>query len=200
MGRLQALVKFFLTVAREVKALQTLLRLSRLIDSFNERIGRFTYWLVLFMILIGVWNVIGRYLGYLLQRNLSSNGFIEFQWYIFDVIFLLGAAYTLKQNNHVRVDVLYSNWSRKRQALANLLGTLLFLIPFSIMVIWFSWQAILDSWQIWELSPDPGGLPRAPIKSMIIVGFVLLIIQGISEAIKNFAILTNQLESPGGRR
>ena len=145
------------------------------------------------MILIGVWNVVGRYLGNLLQRNLSSNGFIESQWYIFDLIFLLGAAYTLKHNHHVRVDVLYSNWSGKRQALANLLGTLLFLIPFSIMVIWFSWQAILDSWQIWELSPDPGGLPRAPIKSMIIVGFVLLIIQGISEAIKNFAILTNQL-------
>jgi len=105
----------------------------------------------------------------------------------------MGAAYTLKHNGHVRVDVLYSNWSKKRQALANLLGTLLFLIPFSIMVIVFSWEAIVASWQIWELSPDPGGLPRAPIKSMIIVGFVLLIIQGISEAIKNFAIVTNQV-------
>jgi len=145
------------------------------------------------MVLIGVWNVIGRYLGNLLQRNLSSNGFIESQWYIFDLIFLMGAAYTLKHNGHVRVDVLYSNWSKKRQALANLLGTLLFLIPFSIMVIVFSWEAIVASWQIWELSPDPGGLPRAPIKSMIIVGFVLLIIQGISEAIKNFAIVTNQV-------
>ncbi|NEQ63942.1 MAG: TRAP transporter small permease subunit [Symploca sp. SIO2D2] len=175
--------------------MQTLLRLSRLIDNFNERIGRFTYWLVLFMVLIGVWNVIGRYLGKLLERNLTSNGFIESQWYIFDVIFLMGAAYTLKHNGHVRVDVLYSNWNKKRRALANLLGTLLFLIPFSIMVILFSWKAILASWQIWELSPDPGGLPRAPIKSMIIVGFVLLIVQGISEAIKNFAILTNQLGS-----
>ncbi|NEP09418.1 MAG: TRAP transporter small permease subunit [Symploca sp. SIO2C1] len=173
--------------------MQTLLRLSRLIDSFNERIGRFSDWLVLFMVLIGVWNVIGRYLGNLLQRNLSSNGLIESQWYIFDLIFLLGAAYTLKHNGHVRVDVLYTNWSEKRKALANLLGTLLFLIPFSIMVILFSWKAILASWQIWELSPDPDGLPRAPIKSMIIVGFLLLIIQGISEAIKNFAILTNQL-------
>lgn len=108
---------------------------------------------------------------------------------------MLGAAYALKHNEHVRVDIFYSNWQRKRKALADLVGTVFFLIPFCIMVIIFSWDAIIASWRIWEASPDPGGLPRYPIKAMIIVGFVLLIFQGISEAIKNLAILTGKLES-----
>lgn len=169
--------------------MQSLLRVSRWIDAINERIGRFTYWLVLVMLLIGVWNVIGRYGGYLVGRNLSSNALIETQWYLFDLVFLLGAAYTLKHNEHVRVDVFYSNWSPRRKALADLIGSLLFLLPFSVMIIYFSWQTILASWAIWETSPDPGGLPRYPIKSMIIVGFFFLILQGISDAIKNLAFL-----------
>ncbi|MBF2077773.1 MAG: TRAP transporter small permease subunit [Synechococcales cyanobacterium T60_A2020_003] len=176
--------------------MQTLLRFSRWIDRLNEGIGRLASWLVLLMIGLGVWNVIGRYGGYLLRRNLSSNALLEGQWYLFDLVFLLGAAYTLRHNEHVRVDVLYSTWSRKQRAIANLLGSLFLLIPFCVMVIWFSWQSVVASWQIWEMSPDPGGLPRYPIKSMIIVGFVLLILQGISEAIKNLAILTGHSPSP----
>lgn len=170
-----------------------LLRISRAIDTFNEWVGRLALWLVLLMVLIGVWNVIGRYLGRAIGQNLTSNVLIESQWYIFDLVFLLGAAYSLKHNEHVRVDVFYSNWSAKRKALADLVGTICFLIPFSVMVIIVSWNTILRSWAIGEMSPDPSGLPRYPIKAMIIVSFVLLIIQGISEAIKNWAILTNQL-------
>ncbi|NES82351.1 MAG: TRAP transporter small permease subunit [Moorea sp. SIO2B7] len=173
--------------------MQQLLRISRLIDSFNERIGRLTYWILPLMILIGVWNVVGRYLGRFIGENLSSNGFIETQWYLFDLVFLLGAAYTLKHNGHVRVDVFYKSLNPKAQAIANLIGTLLFLIPFCIMVIYFSWGAIVNSWMIQEMSPDPGGLPRYPIKSMIIVSFGLLILQGISEAIKNWAIFAGYL-------
>lgn len=173
--------------------MRTLLRLSRIIDAVNEYLGRATYWLVLLMVLVGVWNVIGRYGGYLLGRNLTSNALIEIQWYIFDIIFLLGAAYTLKRNEHVRVDVLYSTWNRKQRAIADLAGSVLFLIPFCIMVIYFSWDTILASWAIREGSPDPGGLPRYPIKTMIIVGFVFLIFQGISEAIKNLAIVTGHI-------
>ncbi len=170
-----------------------LLQISRIIDTINEWIGRLTYWLVLFMVLVGVWNVVGRYLGRWLGQNLTSNALIEIQWYLFDLVFLLGAAYALKHNEHVRVDLFYKGWNRKRKALANLIGTLLFLIPFSVMVIYYSWGTILNSWKIGEISPDPGGLPRYPIKSMIIVGFVLLIFQGISEAIKNWAIFTDKL-------
>lgn len=155
--------------------------------------GRLTYWLVLLMVGIGVWNVAGRYLGRSIGQNLTSNALIEGQWYIFDLVFLLGAAYALRHDEHVRVDIFYKNLPAKWKALANLIGTLLFLIPFSLMVIYYSWGTIINSWAIWEMSPDPGGLPRYPIKSMIIVGFVLLILQGISEAIKNWAIFTGYL-------
>ena len=170
------------------------MKISRIIDAFTERIGRYTSWLVLVMVILGVWNVVGRYLGRISGNNLTSNAYIEAQWYIFDVIFFLGAAYTLKHNEHVRVDIFYSNWQRRRKAIADFLGTIFFLIPFSIIVIFVSWEPIVASWQIGELSPDPGGLPRYPIKAMIIVGFVLLIIQGISQAIKNLAIIQGRLE------
>ena len=170
-----------------------LLRLSRIIDAFNEIVGRLSAGLVLLMILVGVWNVIGRYIGKGIGQNLTSNALIEIQWYIFDIVFLLGGAYALKHNEHVRVDLLYSRWSHRKKALANFLGTVLFLIPFSVIIIIFSWSAVFNSWAILETSPDPGGLPRYPIKTMIIVSCFLLILQGISEAIKNWAIFTRQL-------
>ncbi len=176
-------------------ALEKLLKLSRIIDACNERIGRYTSWLVLVMVILGVWNVVGRWLGRFSGSNLTSNAYIEAQWYIFDLIFFLGAAYALKHNEHVRVDIFYSNWQRKRKALADLLGTVFFLIPFCVIVIIYSWDTIIASWQILESSPDPDGLPRYPIKAMIIVAFVLLIFQGISEAIKNLAILTDKLQA-----
>jgi TRAP-type mannitol/chloroaromatic compound transport system permease small subunit len=178
--------------------LQTLLLLSRWIDRLNERIGYFVTLLVPLMVLLGVSNVIGRYLGRLVGQNLSSNAFIEGQWYVFSLVFLLGAAHTLLHNEHVRVDVLYSNWSPRRKALVNLLGSLLFLIPFCVMVLTVSWDAIVASWARGEISPDPGGLPRYPIKSAILVGGILLILQGISESIKSWAILTQSEESSHG--
>ena len=171
--------------------MRKLLQLSRFIDTVNEWIGRLTYWLLLFMVLVGVWNVVGRYLGKLVGYNFTSNALIEIQWYLFDLVFLLGGAYALKHNEHVRVDIFYKDLSPRRQALINFVGSLLFLIIFCAWVIWFSWGTIVNSWQIWETSPDPGGLPRYPIKSIIIVGLLLLIFQGISEAIKNWAILTD---------
>ncbi len=173
--------------------MQQLLRLSRIIDAFNEMIGRLAYWLVILMVLVGVWNVIGRYLGRTIGQNLTSNALIETQWYIFDLVFLLGGAYTLKHNEHVRVDIFYTQWTPKRKALVNLLGTALFLIPFSIIIIIVSWGAVFNSWAILETSPDPGGLPRYPIKTMIIVSCILLILQGISEIIKNLAIYKGHL-------
>jgi TRAP-type mannitol/chloroaromatic compound transport system permease small subunit len=175
--------------------LEKLLRISNIIDNCTERIGRFTSWLVLVMIVLGVWNVIGRYLGRISGNNFTSNAYIESQWYIFDLVFLLGAAYTLKHNEHVRVDIFYSNWPPRRKALADLVGTVFFLIPFCIITIAFSWDAVVASWLIKEASSDPGGLPRYPIKAMIIVGFVLLIFQGISQAIKNLAILQGREEN-----
>jgi len=168
--------------------LQRLVRLSQMIDRLNELIGRLTSWLVILMILVGVWNVIGRYLGRIIGQNLTSNTLIEIQWYLFDLVFLLGGAYALKHNEHVRVDIFYTQWNPKRKALANLIGTLLFLIPFSIIVVVVSWGYVLNSWADLENSGNPGGLPIYPIKTIIIVSFVLLFLQGISEAIKTFAV------------
>jgi TRAP-type mannitol/chloroaromatic compound transport system permease small subunit len=147
------------------------------------------------MVFIGVGNVVGRYLGKLIGQQLTSNSLIESQWYLFDLVFLLGAAYVLKHDDHVRVDLFYKNWHRERKALANFIGTLLFLIPFSGMMIFYSWGTIANSCMIWEMSPDPGGLPRCPIKVMILVSYGLLIVQGISEAIKNWARYTHQIPS-----
>ena len=173
--------------------MQSLLSVARKIDAFTCQIGKFAYWLVLAMIGVGTWNVIGRYLGNVVGQNLSSNALIETQWYLFDMVFLLGAAYTLQKGGHVRVDVFYDRWSRRGKALADLIGTVFFLIPFSALVIYFSWGAVLKSWAVWENSPDPGGLLRFPIKTMILVSFGLLILQGISEAIKNWAIFSGYL-------
>jgi len=183
--------------------MQTLLRLSRMIDSLIERIGRLTGWLIVLMILIGLYNVIVRYLGRYLGRTLSSNLYLELQWYLFSLIFFFGFAYVLRYNQNVRVDFLYAKWPVKRRALINLVGDLLFMIPFCIVGIIValnpvlaSWGRLPDgSWGEWELSPDANGLPRAPIKSMIIVGFVLLLLQAISETIKHIAVLTDSAES-----
>lgn len=165
------------------------LRLSRWIDRLTRKIGQLTYLLTIAMVSIGVWNVIGRFLGRGIGQNLSSNASIEIQWYLFAIVFLCGGAYTLQQGGHVRVDVFYSRLNRKRKALVDLAGSLLFAIPFSVLAIAFSWSSIAKSWAILEQSPDPDGLPRYPIKSFILVGFVLIILQAISEAIKNVAIL-----------
>ena len=175
-----------------------LLALSRWIDRVNSLIGRLASGLLLVMIAVGSWNVIGRYVGQAVGRNLSSNALIETQWYLFSIVFLLGAAYTLRRNDHVRVDVLYSRWNPRQQARANLAGTLLFLLPFSTLMLWFSWQWVLASWRIQEQSPDPGGLPRYPIKTVILLSFITLIFQGISEAIKSFAQLRSGVAPEAG--
>lgn len=163
-----------------------LLKIARAIDFLNEWVGRITYWLVLLMVAVGVWNVVGRYLGRTIGTNLTSNSSIEIQWYLFDIVFLFGAGYALKYNEHVRVDIFYKGWSRRRQALVNFCGNILFLIPFCSLLIYYSWGTVVNSWRIREISPDPGGLPRYPIKFAIILALILIILQGISEAIKNW--------------
>lgn len=171
------------------KTLQALLLISKRIDTFTEWLGRFAYWLMPAMVLVGVWNVFGRFFGQAIERNLTSNLFIELQWYLFSMTYLLGASYVLLHNGHVRVDVVYDRLDGKKRAWVNILGTVLFLIPFSIAMIYFSWGWLMNSWKILEDSPDPSGLPRYPIKSMVVVGFALLIIQGVSEFIKNLAVI-----------
>lgn len=161
------------------------LKISKMIDNLSQWCGKISYGLVLVMIFLGVWNVLGRYIGKIIGENLNLNSLIELQWYIFDLIFFLGAAYALKINRHVRVDVFYKDFSPKLKAMVNIFGVIFFLFPFCGVIIYFSWQYVLNSWQIWELSPDEGGLPRYIIKTTLLLGPFFLILQGISEIIKN---------------
>jgi TRAP-type mannitol/chloroaromatic compound transport system permease small subunit len=169
--------------------MQQLLGISRAIDRMSEWLGKVATVLVLLMATVGIYNVFARFIGRYIGVNLSSNVFIELQWYLFSLVFLLGFPYVLKRNENVRVDFFYANFPPRRQAFFNLLGTFLFLFPFCILAIWVTITPVLNSWQVREMSPDPSGLPRYPLKTMIIVSFVLLFIQGISEAIKYVAFL-----------
>jgi TRAP-type mannitol/chloroaromatic compound transport system permease small subunit len=171
--------------------MQVLLRVSAMIDALIELIGRSLRWIVTLMIIIGFFNVVARYFGRFVGRQLTSNAFIEIQWYMFSVLFFLGFSYILKHNLNVRVDFLYTNWSPKRRALIDFLGTMLFLIPFCILGIYVTVNPVLFSWRLNETSPDADGLPRYPIKTMIIVAFVILLLQAISQAIKYAAILVD---------
>ena len=165
------------------------LHVARWIDRWSDRIGRGLYWLALVMIGIGAFNALARYLDRYTELGLSSNLWIELQWYLFSLLFLLGAAYTLKHDDHVRVDVLYSQLSRRGQAWINVLGTALFLLPFCGVVLWMSIPFVTNSWAILEGSPDPGGLPRYPIKTVIPLALLLVMIQGVSLLIRDGAIL-----------
>lgn len=169
--------------------MQRWLRLAYGIDRLNEYIGRGVYWLTLVMVLAGAFNAVVRYLDRYTGLGISSNLFIELQWYLFTVVFLVGSAYALKHNAHVRVDVFYDRLSVRGKAWINLLGTVLLLIPFCLLMLWTSWPAVQNSWALREMSPDPGGLPRYPIKAVLPLAFVLLLVQGVSMLIKQVAIL-----------
>ncbi len=152
------------------------------INHFSALIGR---WAVLLMLGLGFWNVLGRYLGVAIGTNLSSNALIEGQWYLFDVVFLVGLGWTLQRQGHVRVDVLQGRWSTKRKILIELIGAIFLLLPFALGVMAISIEPAIQSWKINEASPDAYGLPRYWIKSLIPIGFLLLSLQGTSDVIRN---------------
>ncbi|APZ43882.1 TRAP transporter small permease subunit [Acidihalobacter ferrooxydans] len=170
------------------------LKLASGIDALNERVGQLMYWLAMLMILIGVYNATVRYLGQFIGHNLSSNAYLEAQWYLFGTMFMLGAAYTLKHNAHVRVDIFYNRLSARGQAWVELLGTVFFLLPFSAMVFYLSLPWVEFSWKLHEISSNPGGLPRYPIKTVVPIAFVLLFLQGVSQLIKAIAVIAGQRE------
>ena len=152
-------------------------------------LGRVISWMAFLMVAIGAFNAIARYLGRYIGINLSSNLYLELQWYLFSLIFLLGAGYALKENAHVRVDVVYGRLRARSRALIDVIGSVLMMIPFCLFVLWVSWPSIHNSWLVREGSPDPGGLPRYPLKAVIIVAFVLLLAQGVSQFLKDVSVL-----------
>ncbi|MES1925357.1 TRAP transporter small permease subunit [Salinisphaera sp. T31B1] len=166
-----------------------LLAVARAIDAFSTAVGKLMWWLAAAMVLVGAYNVITRYLGNYLGMQLSANVYLEMQTYAFDLIFLLGAAYVLRSDAHVRVDIVYSRLSPRSRAWVDIVGTFVFLIPFCVFALYFCYGYVERSWSYLEQSPNPGGLPRYPIKAMMLVAFVMLIGQGLSEVIKNVAFL-----------
>ncbi|ULR40784.1 TRAP transporter small permease subunit [Thermus sp. NEB1569] len=166
-----------------------LLGLSQAIDVLTEAIGKLTVWLVLLVALLSAGNAIMRY-GF----SYSSNAYLEAQWYLFSLIFLLGGAYALKHNAHVRIDLIFGRFSQRTRAWIDVVGTVLFLLPMAVGVIYLSWPWAMNSFLGKEMSPDVGGLPRWPIKLALPLGFALLTLQGISELIKRIAYLTGHLQ------
>jgi TRAP-type mannitol/chloroaromatic compound transport system permease small subunit len=165
------------------------LRLARSIDRLNDWIYAAIRWLVLAMIVVGAYNALARYANRWTDVQLAPNALFDLQWYMFSLVFLLGAAYGLNHDVHVRVDVFYARLRPRVRAWIDLLGTALFVIPFSIVVLVVSWPAVRNSWAIREASSDPGGLVRYPIKTVILVCFVLLLLQGIAVVIEKIALL-----------
>jgi len=168
-----------------------LLSLSRIIDRLNERVGHAFYWLVLVTVLISAANAIVRKVF-----NYSSNGLLEIQWYFFSTIFLFLAGYTLLRNEHVRIDVISSRLSKRAQAWIDILGTLFFLLPMAILLMWLSWPVFVDAYQRNEISTNAGGLIIWPARLLVPVGFLLLVAQGVSELIKRIAFLNGLIPDP----
>jgi TRAP-type mannitol/chloroaromatic compound transport system permease small subunit len=154
----------------------------RPIDALNRQAGRLGGLALLLMLGLGVWNVIGRYVGLALGLNLSSNALIEAQWLLFSLAFLLGLGYTLQRNGHVRIDVLSAGWSERRRLRVEFWGLVLLLLPFSLLILALSIEPAWQAWRIQEASPDPGGLPRTWPRTLIPLGFALLSLQGLAHA------------------
>jgi TRAP-type mannitol/chloroaromatic compound transport system permease small subunit len=175
---------------------------QRGIDSLNEKAGNLTPYLVIIVVTIGFANVVLRYLGRFIETRLVNNYWLESQWYLYSIVFLLGFGYILKHQINVRVDFWWAEQSLRRKVLIDFWGNIIALIPFSVLAIWVSSSWVLSSfssqqgsfttwkiWTIWENSPDPSGLPRSPIKLMIIIGFILLLLQALAEMVKLWAVL-----------
>jgi len=171
-----------------------LLKLSQLIDWLNERVGKGAFWLVLIMTVISAGNAVVRF-----TVNYSSNGLLEIQWYLFAAIFMLCSPYTLQKNEHVRIDVLSSKLSPRGLAVIDIIGTLFFLLPMVIVVLWLSLPLVADSFHINEMSANAGGLIRWPVKILLPIGFTLLALQGISELIKRIAFLAGMIDDPNNK-
>jgi TRAP-type mannitol/chloroaromatic compound transport system permease small subunit len=168
-----------------------LLAFSRGIDRFNELVGRWVSWLILLAILVSAGNAVVRK-----AFNMSSNSWLELQWYLFGAAFLLAAAYTLRQNEHIRIDIVYGAFSRRTQHWIDLFGHVFFLMPFVILMISYFIPYVSLSYRSGEMSASAGGLIIWPAKSLLLIGFVLLGFQGISEIIKKIAIMRGDMEDP----
>lgn len=164
--------------------MKTLLSVSAAIDALNARIGVLCDWLVLFACIVSGGNAMVRY-----AYDYSSNAWLEIQWYMFAVIVMFGASYTLRRNEHVRVDIIYMTLGERKQLWIDVIGTVLFLLPMCVLLAWLSWPFFMQSFHVSEESSNAGGLLRWPIKLVMPAGFLLVALQGVSELVKRVAAL-----------
>jgi len=164
--------------------MDALLRVARAIDRLNGRVGRAIAWLGLAAVLICAAAATARY-----ALNIGSNAWLEIQWYLNSAVFLLVAGYTLRRHEHVRIDVIFGRLPPRVQAWIDILGGIFMLLPAAVIIGWYSWPSLVNSWGIQEYSSDPGGLIRWPVRLLIPVSFALLSLQGISEIIKRIGFL-----------
>ncbi|OAI52225.1 sugar transporter [Betaproteobacteria bacterium SCGC AG-212-J23] len=171
--------------------MKTLLTFSRAIDWLNEHVGKLTYWLILAAVLISTGNAIVRY-----ALDMSSNAWLELQWYLFSFVFLFSAGYTLLHNQHVRIDIVTGSLSGRGRAWIDIFGTLFFLAPMAITIMWLSWPVFTDAYRSGEVSTNAGGLLVWPGRLMVPAAFFLLILQAASELIKRVAFLMGMIPDP----
>ncbi len=167
--------------------MNALLAFARAVDALNERVGKATTWLILVVVLISAGNAVMRY-----AVDWSSNSLLEIQWYLFSAIFLLGAGYVLKRNEHIRIDIIAGRLSPRAQNWIDVFGFVAFMLPMVIVVMWLSWPVFTLAWTSGETSANPGGLIRWPVRLLMPVGFFLLLLQGLSELIKRLAFLAGK--------
>jgi TRAP-type mannitol/chloroaromatic compound transport system permease small subunit len=164
--------------------MRALLGLSRGVDALSAAFGKAAEWCVLAACAISAGNAVMRY-GF----SLSSNAWLEVQWYLFTGIVMLGAAHTLRRNGHVRVDLVYAIASERARLWIDVFGIIFFLLPGMALLAWMTWPFFLDSWMRQEVSPNAGGLIRWPVKLLLPLGFVLVVLQGLAELVKRIAAL-----------
>ncbi len=175
--------------------MQGLLGLSRAIDAFNEKVGRALAWLILAAVIISTVNAIIRKVF-----NISSNAWLEAQWYLFGAVFLGCAAYTFLKNEHIRIDIVSSKMSQRYRNMIELIGHIFFLMPLCILMIYYGYPFFYASFRIGEMSTNAGGLIQWPAKLMIPVGFTMLFAQAISETIKRLAFMQGLAPDPHGTK
>lgn len=171
--------------------MNALLSLSRAIDAVNLAIGKAARWLILVAVLISAGNAIIRKIF-----SNSSNAWLEAQWFLFGIVFMLCASYTLMRNEHIRIDIVVSNFSKRTRDWIDVFGHVFFLIPFCVLMLTVTWPFFLSSYRYDEQSLNAGGLPVWPAKFVVLAGFFFLLLQGISELIKRVAVIRGMIEEP----
>ena len=171
--------------------MQALLKFSKAVDWLSGQIGKYVIWLILASTVISAVNAAVRKVF-----DMSSNAFLEIQWYLFAASFLIAAGYTLLNQEHVKIDVLSSRLSKRGQIWIDIVGFSLFLIPMCLTILWFSIPFFLNGYRSGEVSSNAGGLIRWPVYAMMPLGFALLLLQGVSELIKRIAFLLGLIEDP----